>query len=93
MSIAPAKSTYESIWNSIDRMTETSIKLKIYFGTGRKRKLSQEMTGNIMSFAGRVMGHLFYLQSSAMSVASCYIFVNFNSSVICCKKRQKLTIE
>jgi len=53
MSVTPAKSTYESIWNSIDRMTETNIKLKIYSGVGRKRKLSQEMTGNIISFAGR----------------------------------------
>jgi len=53
MGVAPGKNPYNAIWNSIERMTETNIKLKIYSGTGRNRKLSKEMSGSIISFAGR----------------------------------------
>jgi hypothetical protein len=52
MGTNPCTNTYNAIWRSIDRMVKTNIELKIFSGVGKKRKLSQEMTGNIISFAG-----------------------------------------
>jgi len=52
MGVTPAKSTYDSIWNSIVRMRQTDVELKIFSGTGRNRKLSKEMGGAIISFSG-----------------------------------------
>jgi hypothetical protein len=53
MGVKPGKGPYNAIWNSIDRMSETNIKLGTYSGTGKNRKLVPRMTGSIISFAGR----------------------------------------
>ncbi|MBA7496695.1 hypothetical protein ES702_07304 [subsurface metagenome] len=51
--IKPATNTYSAIWNSIDRLAGTKINIEIFKGKGRNRKLVQEMTGAIVSWAGR----------------------------------------
>lgn len=52
MGVTPAKSTYDSIYNSIVRMRQTDVELKIFSGVGKNRKLSKEMGGAIISFSG-----------------------------------------
>ncbi len=53
MNVKPATNTYNAIWKSIDRLAGTKINIEIWEGKGRKRKLVQEMTGAIISWAGR----------------------------------------
>jgi len=52
MGVNPCTNTYNAIWNSIVRMRQTDVELKIFSGTGNNRKLSKEMGGAIISFSG-----------------------------------------
>ena len=51
--VKPATNTYNAIMGSIKRLAGTRIDLEIWEGKGKNRKLSQEMTGAIISWAGR----------------------------------------
>jgi len=51
--VKPARDTYNAIWKSIDRLAGTKINIEIWEGKGQSRKLTQEMTGAIISWAGR----------------------------------------
>ena len=51
--VNPCKNTYNAIWKSIDRLAGTKINIEIWQGKGSNRKLIQEMTGAIVSWAGR----------------------------------------
>ena len=49
--VQPTSNTYNSIWQSIQRLAGTRIDLELFSGKGRKRKDLKEMTGSILSFA------------------------------------------
>jgi hypothetical protein len=49
----PNKTTYNSLWGSLSRLMKTVIRLEIWQGKGKPRKLDREMMGNMVSFAER----------------------------------------
>ena len=49
--VQPTSNTYNSIWQSIQRLAGTRIDLELFSGKGRRRKDLKEMTGSILSFA------------------------------------------
>ena len=51
--VKPGKNTYRAVMDGIKRLAGTRIDLEIWEGKGRYRKLTQEMTGAIVSWAGR----------------------------------------
>jgi hypothetical protein len=51
--VNPATNTYNTIWGAIKRLAGTRIDIEIREGKGSQAKLVQEMTGSIISWAGR----------------------------------------
>ena len=51
--VKPATNTYNAVWNGIERLSKTDVKIEIWKGKGKGRKLFDELGGPIISFRHR----------------------------------------